>query len=154
MQNVLDTIASKAHTASEEALQAVNNTDVSNATVQDRIKQIKQNAIGAVLDNALTKAQTGKTMQEIEKIKTEMRAISTGIEQGWQRGNNEVNRTQIMERLGNAGLDLQDRNAILNTITSLSTLGGNLTEKISHNSWWSEDNMGNWQQGHSTQKKQ
>lgn len=50
--------------ACQQAQQAVNDTNVSDATIQDKIKIIKGEAIGTFLRNALTTSQTGKTEAE------------------------------------------------------------------------------------------
>lgn len=174
MSDRLQKISAEATQAIQKAQQEVNNTNVSDRTKEDRIIQIKEGAIGQALDNALTRASIGKTDEEVKKIKAELKAIaeyvSQGwkridqeqqkigqgermVQQGWQRNNNDANRNTIMERLGNAGLDLQDRNAILQTITGVAGMGLNTMPKTTHSSWWSEDGQGNWNQGHSTQQR-
>lgn len=167
MTDRLSAVSSEAVQEIQRAQQMVNDTNVSDATIQDRIKQIQQNAIGQVLDNALMRIEQTNKQVNIEKARAEIKAIAAYVEQGWQRTrqgqaqtqqgwdkvNIDKNRNEIMERLGNAGLDLQDRGQILQTITGIMGAGANIMPRTTNNSWWSEDSKGNWNQGHSSSQK-
>lgn len=147
MTDRLSKISAEAVTEVQRAQQMVNQTNVSDRTINDQVKQIKQNAIGKVLDNVLTKVETTKKGQEIEKIKSEMRKIAADIEQGWQRGNNEVQRTVIMERLGKSGLDLAEQGQVLNALTGILSMGSKTIPNTTTNEWWSTDENGNQRSG-------
>ncbi|AXH77767.1 MAG: DNA pilot protein [Microviridae sp.] len=167
MSDNLQKISAEAVQEIQKAQQQVNNTTVSTATIQDQIKQIQQNAIGKVLDNTLARIEQTVKNVNIGKARAEIKAIAEYVEQGWrktsqgertvQQGwdsiNIQKNKNEIMERLGKAGLDLQEQQQALNAIMGVMGMGTNIIPKTTQQSWWSEDNQGNWQQGHSTQKR-
>lgn len=174
MTDRLSQVSSQAVQEIQKAQQMVNDTNVSDATIQDRIKQIKQNAIGKVLDNTLARIEQTVKNVNIQKAKAEIKAIAEYIEQGWhnvelgyrksnqgerqtQQGYDKINidrdKNAIMKHLGETGLDLQDRGQILQTITGIISMGTKIAPTTTEHSWWTEDNKGNWNQGHSTQKR-
>lgn len=167
MTDRLSAVSSEAVQEIQKAQQMVNDTNVSDATIQDRIKIIKQDAIGKVLDNALMKIEQSVKNVNINKAKAEIKAIAQYVEQGWRklsqgevqnqqgwdRINIDKNRNYIMQKLGEAGLDLQDRGQILQTITGVMGMGASIIPKTTHSQWFSEDSKGNMSQGHSTQKR-
>lgn len=61
-----------ARTAVEHFRSAAAEAKMNEATIQDRINLIKNEAIGAAIRNTLTTAQIGKTQAEINKIATEI----------------------------------------------------------------------------------
>lgn len=123
MEDRIEMVNYETKRACQEAQQAVNNTNVSDATIQDKIKIIKREAIALLLEQSLTKAKTALTDQERLTSQTQRRAISTGIEQNWQRGNNEANRIEIDRVLREQGIDLEDRGQILKAITNIMSMG-------------------------------
>lgn len=57
---------------------------IATETVQAKIKTIREKAIGAVLENALTQAQTGNTKQSTVESKAKVQQIAANIAQGWE----------------------------------------------------------------------
>lgn len=123
MEDRIEMVNYETKRACQEAQQAVNNTNVSDATIQDRIKIIKREAINLLLEGTLTKAKTNLTIQNTLTDQTRRRALATEIEQGWQKVNNEAYKIEIDKKLREAGIDLEDRNAILRTITNIMGIG-------------------------------
>lgn len=60
-----------------------NENQISDATIQDQIKTIKQEAIYSVLKNTFTKAQTDKTKSDTIVNDAQMRKWSLELMQGW-----------------------------------------------------------------------
>lgn len=79
-----------------------NENAISDATVQDHIKQIKAEAIGAVLKNSLTRSQTDKTRSDITVNEQLIRKWSTELMQGWDKMS-QTNRDLMIKELGLMG---------------------------------------------------
>lgn len=76
-----------------------NENKISDATVQDQIKTIKQEAIYSVLKNHFIKSQTDKTKSDITVNDAQMRKWSLELMQGWdkmEQGNLQLH----LQRLG------------------------------------------------------
>lgn len=72
-----------------------NQTDISDATKQDTIKQIQAEAIGAILRNGLTTAQTNATTNQINVQNQQIKESVNKIMLGWQTLNNEQRKTML-----------------------------------------------------------
>lgn len=70
-------------------------------TKQEKINQIRAEAIGAVLKNELTRAQTGKTIAEIQQVATEIAKTINGMAVEWMKMGLEAKKTFLQEKLIN-----------------------------------------------------
>ena len=139
MKDRLTEISANAAKSVQELQQAVNNTNVSDNTIPAKIKQIRADAINAVLDSALIKAKTANTQagtanteQATLTDQTRRRQIAAQIEQGWQGLGIQEQKNEIQKMLGNRGLDLNEQNQVLNAIESIMFAGSKGTNTI-HN---------------------
>lgn len=62
-----------------EAISALSQGNVDQATIQEKIKILQGEAIGVFIDNALKKANIGKTEAEIEKISEDIKGLWSRI---------------------------------------------------------------------------
>lgn len=104
--------------------------DIGAATKVDAIKRIKADAVNAVLEGALIKAQTKKmgtsANVDVKQIQVMTQQISASIAQqlqGWESINVSKDKNFIMQKLGEAGIELQDRGQILGLISGIAGLG-------------------------------
>lgn len=103
--------------------------DIGAATKSAAIQQIKAEAINAVLEGALIKAQTKKAgtsaavdKKQIAVMAQEIKASISKQLQGWEQVNIDKDKNFIMNKLGEAGIDIQDRGQILQSITNIANL--------------------------------
>lgn len=78
-------ITEEANLAFEKATMATVERQLQNQTQQDVRDGIKAEAIGKALTNRLIEANTGKTYQEIKKIKNDITQKWEEIAQGWEK---------------------------------------------------------------------
>lgn len=76
-----------------------NDKTISDETVQDNIKRIKAESIGAILKNILTQSQTDKTRSDIMVNNQEMRKMAQDIMINWDRLSNENQYLEIQKAL-------------------------------------------------------
>lgn len=79
-----------------------NENQISDATIQDQIKTIKQEAIYAVLKNEYTKVQTQKGKSDIQVNDATMRKWSQELMMGWDKMS-QTNRDIMLRELGLQG---------------------------------------------------
>lgn len=111
-------------------LSEVTMAEAENAIVQStkeaKIKQIQAQAIGALLNNILTKAITEKTGQETQNVEAERKNIKNKISQ-WAADNyiqlqnmtNEQRRTAIGEQLKDSKLEMQGVDELIRGISEI-----------------------------------
>lgn len=98
----MDYIKFQAGQAMNHLKQAENETFISNSTKEEKVKIIKQEAIGAVLRNALTSAQTGKTKSDIQVNNAQINKMAQDIAQGWgklEQGQQEIDIKKWVEEI-------------------------------------------------------
>lgn len=102
----LDKLVSESRSAAAYA-------DINEKTLDDKVKQIKAEAVGAVIDNVLKTSQTKLTEQEIVKMKQDVinSIRSLDLTQGGQRI--EMAKAQITKTLGQRGLDIAQQGVII-----------------------------------------
>ena len=110
------------HKIMAEARSAVAKTEVDVKTVDAMVKITTEEAIGAALNNQLTKAKIALT-------KEEERAISVELTQEWEKLslNHDANRidamrTKVMWTLGKMNIEQRQREMIADAITSIATM--------------------------------
>lgn len=103
LEDMVEMVNYETKRACQEAQQAVNNTNVSDATIQDKIKILKAEAIGGFLRNALTRSETAKTDKTTEAIQLEMTQSFTKIQQEWTHLDNEAKANWIREVAARGG---------------------------------------------------
>lgn len=116
--------------ASFKRLEILNNQEkISDATVQDTIKQIKAEAIGAALKNALTKAQTKNTTQDTEASKQSMVQSAAQIQmwvqnnmREWDKMNLENRKIRVQEMVGQTVEDNAVFNQLFNTVEGIMSI--------------------------------
>lgn len=152
--------------ACQEAQQAVNNTNVSDATIKDKIKIIKREAIQLLLVNTRTISETTNINQQTETGKAQQsnleqntltsqtlrRKLAAEIEQGWKGLNNQEDRNFIMRKLGEAGIDVQEQGQILNSIIGIFGMGSRMPQDS--RTYWEtyDESTGTGQRGESHTK--
>lgn len=85
--------------AAVEAIQRDNS--IAEATRNDKTNQIRAEALGAVLRNELTRAQTGKTNAEISQVATTIAKMINDMALDWAKLTNEQKKTALQEKLVN-----------------------------------------------------
>lgn len=106
----------------KEQLHALkNNNKVSDATIDDNIKRIEAEAIGAVLDNILTKTVTGKTIADTDVSRQRVREISQTIMRDWDKMSQTEREIMIKESLKDWTTD-PNREAMNNGIHTLNSI--------------------------------
>ena len=120
--------------------QAERETFIKRATANDIVDKIKSEAIGAALQNILTKTQTKLTAEQINKTKQDVETQRQQIQQ-WTKQNNlewdkfgeEKRRTEIMKLIQQFSTDPvnQFNRNIFGIIENIMSLG-NQPKKFSH----------------------
>lgn len=90
----IERIKAEAKTGIAEARSAMAAAKVDEGTATSKIDIIKQQAIGSVLNNALTQATIGKTDTETTRLKEDTKRISAEILQKWrglEQGQEQIN---------------------------------------------------------------
>lgn len=93
----MSVINSEAQKAIEEIQLKKNERQISDATVQDEIKKVKEEAIGAALTNELLKEDAKLTKEQQKEIKARINKMAEDIAQGWQRLSIEEKRAKIQK---------------------------------------------------------
>lgn len=110
-----------------EDLETVNrNNFINKATQNAQIDIVRRTAIGALLRNALTSAQTGKTRQETMNVEAERKNIQNKISM-WAQENyiqlmnmsTEQRRTAIGEQLKDSKLEMQGVSELIDGISEI-----------------------------------
>lgn len=78
-----------------ESVKARNEATVSTQTIGDAVSYIKAEAIGRSLENALTEARTGASLQEVQNMKQTIRKMQAEISQGWEKLDQTEREVQI-----------------------------------------------------------
>lgn len=84
-EDVIDKISFDTRKAMKELEIATVESGIARETIDEKIKIIEQTAIGAVLQNTLTKVQTEKGKQDIKLSKEQIKKWSEEIAQGWEQ---------------------------------------------------------------------
>jgi hypothetical protein len=82
-----------------------NESKVSDATVNDKIKIVQQEAIGAALKNFLTQAQTAKTGSDIQVNNEQIQKMANEIMMNWDYQSNDNQRLTIEKTLAQWNTD-------------------------------------------------
>lgn len=80
-----DTLGEQKEQIASESVKARNEAQVSTSTMSDAVSYIKANAIGRILENTLTEARTGASLQEVANMKQVVRKLQADISQGWEK---------------------------------------------------------------------
>lgn len=83
MTDRLSQVNNDAVIASQRRQQEINNTDVSDATKKDRIKEIQAHSAGELLRNALTIVQSKKGNSDIKVNEKQIEKLAADITQRW-----------------------------------------------------------------------
>lgn len=62
-----------------------NDAQISENTITDKIRIIREEAIGKKLDNLLTTEKTKLTQEQTEEVKQKIKSMIAGVEQGWEK---------------------------------------------------------------------
>lgn len=119
------------HAESEKAISEVRQawviTDVAEATKQAQIDIIKRTAVQKLLENALLRAQKTNTEQQTaaskEQVAQLVKSTAAQIAQGWDKNRITEQQNAIQNRLQEMGIDINDRNGVMNAISELLDLG-------------------------------
>lgn len=90
-------------------------------TVNDKIKIIRQEAIGAILRNALTQAQTDKTLSDIKVNEQTIKKLYNDIEMTWEHLTRQDREIQIKKLLADYYTDPTTAmtSQLVNTLTNV-----------------------------------
>lgn len=117
----LDYIEYQAKIAQKQMQLLGNQKQISDATIQDNIKQIKAEAVGAILKNILTQSQTDKTKSDIQVNNQTIRKMANDIMLNWDRLSNENKEIEIKKALMQWSTD-PNREAVNQAISVLNGL--------------------------------
>lgn len=110
-----------------EELETVNrNNYINKATQNAQIDIVRTTAIGAILRNALTRAETGNIQQDtrnkeigVRLTKQQISNMAQQIQIGWAELSEEQKRTKVMQTLGDQKLEMQGVSEIINAVTDI-----------------------------------
>jgi len=108
---------------------------VDEATIQNKIKIIQQEAVGAVLKKLLTEAQTDKTRTAIQVDNAQMKEIANKIMLGWDKLNIDQREMRVKEQLMQWTTD-PNREAIHQAIGTLNSIMHTLKRGTTINNWY------------------
>lgn len=117
----LDYIEYQTKLAERQMKMAGNDLKISDATINDNIKKIKTEAIGAVLKNILTQSQTNKTISDIRVNDQQIRQSVNNIMINWDKLSNENKIVEIQKALMQWTTD-PNREAINQALGTLNNL--------------------------------
>ncbi len=103
--NRLDYIETQTATAIQQLKSATAGATIDQATVQDKIRQIKAEAVGALLKNTLTQAQTGATNTGAALDQNRIKQIANDITLSWEKLGNDKQQTFIQQQLKDFNTD-------------------------------------------------
>ena len=134
IDDYIDRVAWEARKAEEDYYQITYQNYVSKSTREAQIVKIKNEAIGTGLQNILTKAQIGKTIEETKAIGEEVKQKWTQISQGWIGLNQGERKLQIEKFVKEMEMQYPNHwnvagRAIDDMITQVVTLGGTQGER-------------------------
>lgn len=117
----LNYISYQAKVAEQQLKSATAGAKIDTATVDSKIKIIRQEAIGAMLKNALTSAQTDATRTGIQVDQQKIKESANNILMSWETLSNEHKKIFLQEQMTNFSTDYNREaiNQMVNTINSL-----------------------------------
>lgn len=119
--NRMDYIEYQTKTALRELNIVANENKISDATLQDKINIIKQEAIGAALKNVLTQSQTANVNSDTWLNTYRAKGIYNNILQGWEELSNENRELRIKEQLQEWTTD-PNREAINQAVGAINSI--------------------------------
>ena len=111
--NRINFIVSQAIEQEEKGVQAGQQTEIGNETLNSKIEQIKQEAINTGIQAQVMKAGINLTQQQISKLSNE-------IIMGWKNLSLEERKTKVQEIMGNEQKDQDQILGIMNIVTNLA----------------------------------
>lgn len=162
-QTLTDKVKNIAYTAEQEAHKQqimFNERKISDATLKDNITRIKAEAVGQVLNNTLTKANTGLTEERIKQVREAIKQewAEIGLK-GRQVTNQELMdgvRNRLTERGISLGEDALNQKAFQDAANSVIQVGGmatgNMPSTETTTGSWTNSN-GDWGQSRQQKKK-
>lgn len=104
-----DYIVMQTSQATEQVNQAIQQTFIDRATANAKIDTIRAAAIGQILQNSLTKAQTGQAQSQTAVNQTEINKMAQDIAQGWTDLSQKEQQIKLNEWMNKAEIKLGNK---------------------------------------------